>query len=186
MFDWAASAETRIEFIQPGKPQQNAHVERLYRTVRYEWLGQHHWASLDEVQDHATRWMWSYKHERPNMGLGGNTWSSGWPWLLKTYFWALWNKGEYHLKCHTEKLVRVLAVSGRFLLSRLTPRLLSGHAASARTVAGVARFQNVTDSWSMVRTLFARLARDGATGAVYFLRMPSTWIVSSRWYTQAL
>lgn len=73
MLDRAASAEIRIEFIQPGKPQQNAYIERFNRTVRYEWLGQYHWASLEEVQDHATRWMWADNHERPNMALGGIT-----------------------------------------------------------------------------------------------------------------
>jgi putative transposase len=28
---------------------------------------------LAEVQDFATRWMWSYNHETPNMALGGIT-----------------------------------------------------------------------------------------------------------------
>jgi putative transposase len=28
---------------------------------------------LDEVQDFATRWLWQYNHERPNMALGGIT-----------------------------------------------------------------------------------------------------------------
>ncbi|WP_150788909.1 integrase core domain-containing protein, partial [Pseudomonas aeruginosa] len=26
-----------------------------------------------EVQEHATRWIWTYNHERPNMALGGIT-----------------------------------------------------------------------------------------------------------------
>ena len=73
MLDWADEAGIRIEFIQPGKPQQNAYIERFNRTVRYEWLGQYHWSSLEEVQDHATQWMWTYNHERPNMALGGIT-----------------------------------------------------------------------------------------------------------------
>ena len=73
MLDWADEASIRIEFIQPGKPQQNAYIERFNRTVRYEWLGQYHWSSLEEVQDHATQWMWTYNHERPNMALGGIT-----------------------------------------------------------------------------------------------------------------
>ena len=65
MLDWADEAGIRIEFIQPGKPQQNAYIERFNRTVRYEWLGQYHWSSLEEVQDHATQWMWTYNHDDP-------------------------------------------------------------------------------------------------------------------------
>jgi hypothetical protein len=34
-------------------------AEPCNRSVRYEWLSQYHWASLAEVQDHATAWMWS-------------------------------------------------------------------------------------------------------------------------------
>ena len=29
--------------------------------------------SIDEVQDFATQWLWTYNHERPNMALGGIT-----------------------------------------------------------------------------------------------------------------
>jgi putative transposase len=68
---WAQSNGIKIEYIQPGKPQQNAYIERFNRTVRYEWLSQHHWQDLDEVQRFATEWMWI--HERPNMALGGIT-----------------------------------------------------------------------------------------------------------------
>ena len=31
------------------------------------------WLSLEEVQEFATRWMWSYNNDRPNMALGGFT-----------------------------------------------------------------------------------------------------------------
>ncbi len=57
----------------PSKPQQNAYVERFNRTVRYEWLSQHYWQSVDEVQEFATEWMYKYNHQRPNMALGGIT-----------------------------------------------------------------------------------------------------------------
>ena len=49
------------------------YVERFNRTVRYEWLSQYYWSSIEEVQDFATQWMWSYNHNRPHMALGGFT-----------------------------------------------------------------------------------------------------------------
>ncbi len=68
--NWAEEAGIAFQYIQPGKPQQNAYVERVNRTVRYEWLSQYYWQDLDEVRDHATQSIWSYNHERPNMALG--------------------------------------------------------------------------------------------------------------------
>ena len=70
---WAQEWEIRLEYIQPGNPQQNAYVERFNSAVRYEWLSQYYWSDLAEVQDFATNWMWSYNHDRPNMALCGFT-----------------------------------------------------------------------------------------------------------------
>lgn len=58
---------------QPGKPQQNAYVERYNRTVRYDWLAQTLFDSIAEAQFSATRWLWTYNNERPNMAIGGFT-----------------------------------------------------------------------------------------------------------------
>jgi transposase InsO family protein len=71
LLPFARSAAT--QHIQPGQPQQNAYVERFNRTVRYEWLAQYLFDSIDEIQLYATQWLWSYNHERPNMALGGFT-----------------------------------------------------------------------------------------------------------------
>jgi len=71
--DWARSQDIPLEHIQPGKPQQNADVERYNRTVRYDGLSQTLFDSIAEVQESATRWLWTYKHERPNMAIGGIT-----------------------------------------------------------------------------------------------------------------
>lgn len=70
---WAARHGIRVDYIQPGKPQQNAYIERYNRTVRYDWLSQHLFDSIEQVQDFATQWLWTYNHERPNMALGGIT-----------------------------------------------------------------------------------------------------------------
>jgi len=63
----------RLDYIQPGTPQQNAYVERYNRTVRYDWLNQYLFESIEDVQDYATKWLWTYNNERPNMGIGGLT-----------------------------------------------------------------------------------------------------------------
>jgi putative transposase len=73
LINWAERRAVRLEYIPPGKPQQNAYVERYNRTVRYDWLGQYLFESIAEVQNFATRWLWTYNHERPNMALGGIT-----------------------------------------------------------------------------------------------------------------
>ena len=70
---WAAQCGIELMYIQPGKPQQNAYVERYNRTVRQEWLGRYLFDTLEQVQDHVTRWLWTYNNERPNMGIGGIT-----------------------------------------------------------------------------------------------------------------
>lgn len=63
----------RLEYIQSGKPQQNAYIERYNRTVRYDWLSHYLFDAIEEVQDYATQWLWTYNHECPNIGLGGIT-----------------------------------------------------------------------------------------------------------------
>ena len=73
LMEWAAKRGISIQHIQPGKPQQNAYVERYNRTVRHEWLDQYIIDSIEEAQDYATQWLWTYNNDRPNMALGGIT-----------------------------------------------------------------------------------------------------------------
>ncbi len=73
MAAWAERRGITLAFIQPGNPQQNAYIERYNRTVRYDWLAHYLFDSIKEVQEFATRWLWTYNHERPNMALGGIT-----------------------------------------------------------------------------------------------------------------
>ena len=70
---WAKDWGIQMQYIQPGKPQQNAYVERFNKTVRYEWLSQYYWQDLQEIQQYATDWMWQYNHQRSHMTLGGIT-----------------------------------------------------------------------------------------------------------------
>ena len=54
---WAEKLDIQLCYIQPGNPQQNAYVERFNRTVRYDWLNQDIFTSIEEVQEKATRWL---------------------------------------------------------------------------------------------------------------------------------
>jgi Transposase and inactivated derivatives len=71
--DWADKQKIRLQYIQPGNPQQNAYVERFNRTVRHEWLNQHLFETIAHAQETATRWLWLYNNDRPNMAIGGIT-----------------------------------------------------------------------------------------------------------------
>ncbi|MEH6501199.1 MAG: integrase core domain-containing protein, partial [Pseudoalteromonas distincta] len=70
---WAERRGIRLRFIQLGKPQQNAYIERYNRTVRYDWLSHYLFYSIEQVQDFATRWLRTSNNEQPNMALGGIT-----------------------------------------------------------------------------------------------------------------
>ena len=70
---WVEKPGISICHIQPGKPQQNACIEHYNRTVRHEWLDQNIIESIEEAQDYATQWLWTYNNERLKMGIGGIT-----------------------------------------------------------------------------------------------------------------
>ena len=69
--DWAHTRRITIMYIQPGKPTQNAYIERFNRTARHEWLDMHQFDSVAHAQRTATQWLWTYNNQRPNMAIGG-------------------------------------------------------------------------------------------------------------------
>ena len=73
LMEWAKKQGIILSHIPPGKPQQNAYIERYNRTVRHEWYDQYIIESIKEAQEFATKWLWTYNNERPNMGIGGMT-----------------------------------------------------------------------------------------------------------------
>ena len=68
---WAKRAGMAIQYIQPGKPNQNAFIERFNRTLRDELLDAHLFARLDDVREAVYWWMIEYNEERPHDSLGG-------------------------------------------------------------------------------------------------------------------
>lgn len=70
---WAKDHGMVIQYIQPGKPNQNAYIERFNRTFREEVLDQYQFACLDDVREAAWRWMAEYNEQRPHDSLGDLT-----------------------------------------------------------------------------------------------------------------
>jgi putative transposase len=70
MVDWAKKHNVSILYIQPGKPAQNAYIERFNRTYREEILNMYLFRNISEVQHITEKWRQEYNDERPHQSLG--------------------------------------------------------------------------------------------------------------------
>jgi putative transposase len=70
---WAKNDGIAIQYIQPGKPNQNAYIERFSRTLRNERMNMHLSFRLEDVREAAYWWMLEYNEERPHNLLGDLT-----------------------------------------------------------------------------------------------------------------
>ena len=70
---WAESAGMAIMYIQPGKPNQNAYIERFNRTYRTEVLNLYLFDDLEDVREVTYWWMLDYNNKRPHDSLDSLT-----------------------------------------------------------------------------------------------------------------
>ena len=69
--EWCEKQNIVVQHIQPGKPVQNAYIERFNRTFRQDVLDAYLFEDLMQVRMIAEEWMNDYNNHRPHEALGG-------------------------------------------------------------------------------------------------------------------
>ena len=68
METWALEAKVRQDFIEPGKPVQNAFIESFNGRLREECLNPHWFTNLADAQGKIAAWREDYNTQRPDDG----------------------------------------------------------------------------------------------------------------------
>jgi putative transposase len=67
--EWAHRHGVLLDFIDPGKPGQNAFIERFDGTFRDECLNENWFVSLTDARQTIEAWRIDYENERPHSRL---------------------------------------------------------------------------------------------------------------------
>jgi putative transposase len=70
---WCKENKISLMFIQPGKPTQNAFIERCNGSLRRELLNAYVFKSISEVKQKTDEWMMDYNQNRPHKALNYKT-----------------------------------------------------------------------------------------------------------------
>ncbi len=67
--EWSKIHEIQLRFIEPGKPTQNAFIERFNGSYRHEILSIYTFKNLKEVEEVTEEWITEYNYHRPHNSL---------------------------------------------------------------------------------------------------------------------
>lgn len=73
MLRWAGERGIELQFIDPGKPTQNAYIESFNRRVRDECLDENSFETFAHAQETIYGWHHFYNNERPHSAIGYKT-----------------------------------------------------------------------------------------------------------------
>lgn len=68
--EWCSKRQITLQFIQPGRPMQNAFIERKNGSIRRELLNAYLFNNLNEVREYCQQWRQDYNEDRPHKSLG--------------------------------------------------------------------------------------------------------------------
>lgn len=73
MDQWAHEKGIKLDFIRPGKPNENAFIESFNGKLRDECLNENWFLSLEDVRRTIEEWRIDYNENRPHSSLGDLT-----------------------------------------------------------------------------------------------------------------